>query len=174
MRPFHWQGDRLVADLDPPEAALLEQLVGEIQDLLSAQDPTASADRQATSRPADPVAERLLPAGHRSDPELAEDFRSMTETGLRREKLADAAVVLGTLDGGGGRVELDEEAAVAWLRTLNDVRLGIGVRLDVQETDDPLLRAEESGDPRWAAYSWLTVVQGLLVDVLASAPPRHP
>ncbi len=166
MRPFQWRGDRLVADLDPHEAELLKQLVGEIQDLLQALD--SSASDGGTER--DPVAARLLPDGHREDPELAADYRWLTEEGLRREKLADAAIVLDTMGQDGCRVELDADGAHAWLRTLNDVRLGIGVRLDVQESDDPLMRAEESGDVRWAAYSWLTAIQGLLVDVISDAP----
>ncbi|MDQ3735094.1 MAG: DUF2017 domain-containing protein [Actinomycetota bacterium] len=170
MRPFQWQGDRLVADLDSHEAQLLKQLVGEIQELLSVEAPSAVAS--ASGSVVDPVAERLLPDGHRDDPELAADYRSLTEEGLRRDKLADAAAVLDSIGQDGGRVDIDAEAAQAWLRTLNDVRLGIGVRLDVQESDDPLERVEETGDVRWAAYSWLTAVQGLLVDVLASPRER--
>jgi len=167
VRPFQWEGQRLVADLDPPEAALLRQVVSEIREVLSAGEPDlASAGTAAV----DPVAQRLLPDGHRSDPALAQDYRSLTEAGLRSEKLADANLVLGTLGPDGGRVELEQSAAEAWLRTLNDVRLAIGVGLDVQETDDPSVRAEETGDARWVAYSWLTAVQGLLVDVMVDNP----
>lgn len=163
MRAFRRRGDRLVAELDPSEAALLHQVVGEVRDLLAADD--ASSVGSGTGP--DPVIARLLPDGHRSDADLAADYRSLTEEGLRAEKLADAALVLDTVPVEGGRVTLDEDAAHAWLRTLNDVRLGIGVLLDVQDSDDPVLRAEESGDPRWVSYSWLTAVQGLLVDAIA-------
>jgi hypothetical protein len=31
----------------------------------------------------DPVMARLLPAGHRSDPEIAADYRELTESALR-------------------------------------------------------------------------------------------
>ncbi len=156
-----------MADVDPHEADLLRQLVAEVQELLTTEQPGA-AERGTEN---DPVAERLLPDGHRDDPALAADFRSLTEDGLRREKLADAAAVLGSMGPQGGQVELDADQAHAWLRTLNDVRLGLGVRLDVQESDDPLRRAEETGDVRWAAYSWLTAVQGLLIDELARIEP---
>ena len=37
---------------------------------------------------------------------------------------------------GGGDVSLDEEAAEAWLRALNDVRLALGVRLAVRDDMD--------------------------------------
>ncbi len=183
MTPFRWKRGRLVAEFEPHEAALLRQVVSEIRTVLSGaasgENSAPTSDRAAgglgTSRQdsgarPDPVRSRLLPDGHRSDPELAEDYRSLTEAGLRQEKLADAALLLDSVTEAGGRVELDESAAEAWTRTLNDVRLAIGVRLDVQESDDPMLRAEQTDDPRWAVYSWLTAVQGLLIDELIS---RH-
>lgn len=166
MSPFHWQGKCLVAAFDVTEVALLKQVVGEIRLVLRTH---VSGTTSAGPAGIDPVAQRLLPDGHRSDPELAQDYRGLTESGLRSEKLADADLVLGSIAADGGRVKLDQDAAQAWLRTLNDLRLAIGVRLDVQETDDPVVRAEQTGDPRWSAYSWLTAVQGLLVDVLADS-----
>jgi len=166
VTPFRWNRGRLVGDVEPYEAALLRQVVADVRDVLSAD---ASDDESGGSAGApDPVAERLLPDGHRSDRDLANDYRSLTEAGLRREKLADAALLLDTVSESGGWVELDENGAEAWIRTINDVRLAIGVRLDVRESDDPMDRAEQSGDPRWAAYSWLTAVQGLLVDALST------
>ncbi|MDQ4038425.1 MAG: DUF2017 domain-containing protein [Actinomycetota bacterium] len=169
MRPFHWEGQRLVAELDPSEAVLLRQVVAEIREVLTDGEPDDASTGPAQTNP---VTRRLLPDGHRSDPGLAQDYRSLTEAGLRSEKLDDADLLLDTVDPDGGRIELEQHAAEAWLRTLNDVRLAIGVRLDVQEADDPLKRAEETGDPRWAVYSWLTAVQGLLVDVLADSHAR--
>ncbi|MDQ3476782.1 MAG: DUF2017 domain-containing protein [Actinomycetota bacterium] len=163
MTPFRWRRGRLVAQFEPHEAALLRQVVSEIRDVLS---DAGSNGEPASERQADAVAQRLLPDGHRSDPALAEDYRSLTESGLRQEKLADAALLLDSVTDDGGRVELGQSEAEAWTRTLNDVRLAIGVRLDVQESDDPMLRAEQTGDPRWAVYSWLTAVQGLLIDAL--------
>ncbi|MGI8722140.1 MAG: DUF2017 domain-containing protein [Geodermatophilaceae bacterium] len=163
MTPFKWKRGRLVAQFEPHEAALLRQVVSEIRDVLSGAG--SDGESAGAARP-DPVAERLLPDGHRSDPVLAEDYRSLTESGLRQEKLADAALLLDSVSDDGGRVELGQSDAEAWTRTLNDVRLAIGVRIDVQESDDPMLRAEQTGDPRWAVYSWLTAVQGLLIDAL--------
>ena len=167
MTPFRWKQGRLVADVEPHEAALLRQVVSEIHDVLAE---TESDDLDRSTAGPDPVTARLLPDGHRSDPDLAQDYRSLTESGLRQEKLADAALLLDTVSEAGGRVELDENGAEAWIRTLNDVRLAIGVQLDIDESDDPMVRAEQTGDPRWAAYSWLTAVQGLLVDALSTKP----
>lgn len=173
MRPFRWKRGRLVTSVEPHEAALLRQAVTEVRDLLGGDGPGDPGDRpgaEAGSAARDPVRDRLLPDGHRSDPELARDYRSLTEAGLRAEKVADAARLLDTVPEAGGAVELDEPAAQAWLRTINDVRLAIGVRLDVQEADDPLERAAQTGDDRWAVYSWLTAMQGLLVEALLTSP----
>ena len=52
----------------------------------------------------DPVLERLLPPGHASDPEIATDYRDMTEAALREGKADDLATVRASLPVGGGEV----------------------------------------------------------------------
>jgi Domain of unknown function (DUF2017) len=120
--------------------------------------------------PDDPVLARLLPDAYRDDPEASGEFRRYTEQGLRSGKVAAARTVLATLPPGGGRVRLSEPEAQAWLRALNDVRLALGVRLDV--TDDFDERVEEIGpeDPRLAyveVYQWLAFLQESLVRALS-------
>ncbi len=120
--------------------------------------------------PDDPVLARLLPDAYRDDPEASGEFRRYTEQGLRSGKAAAARTVLATLPPGGGRVRLSEPEAQAWLRALNDVRLALGVRLDV--TDDFDERVEEIGpeDPRLPyveVYQWLAFLQESLVRALS-------
>lgn len=166
MTPFRWRRGRLVTTFEAHEAALLRQTVTEIRDLLGGRTSDTSGDPSDHAADWDAVRARLLPDGHRDDDALARDYRALTETGLRTEKTADADLLLDTLTDRGGKIELEADTARAWLRTINDVRLALGVQLDVQETDDPMQRAEQDGDARWAVYSWLTAVQGLLVDAL--------
>ena len=92
--------------------------------------------------PDDPVLARLLPDAYRDDTEAAGEFRRFTEQELRSGKLAAAQTVLDTLPEEGGRVELTEEDAQVWLRALNDVRLALGVRLDI--TEDTAQRTQRS------------------------------
>ena len=80
---------------------------------------------------------RLLPDGHRSDPEIAADYREMTESALRSGKTDDLAMVRATLPDGGGELRLDDDQAAAWLRTSNDLRLALGTRLDITEDSEP-------------------------------------
>ena len=159
MRPFRRKGDELVARLDPAEARILALLLDQLEQLLTADTEDVAGD---------PVLDRLLPAGHRSDPELAADYRDLTESSLRAGKAEDLATVRAGLPLDGGTVRLDPEEAGAWLRTSNDLRLALGTRLDIQEdTEPPEDLASEEGQ-QLAVYYWLTGLQGSLVDALAA------
>jgi len=155
MKPFRAIGAELVARLDPAEVSILGLLLDQLEQLLDADEVSD-----------DPVLQRLFPDGHRGNAEIAADYRDMTEESLRSGKADDLATVRATLPLGGGEVRLDRDQAGAWLRTTNDVRLALGVRLDItEETEPPDDPAEDEGQ-QLAVYYWLTAVQGSLVDAL--------
>jgi hypothetical protein len=159
MRPFRRRGDELVARLVDAEAGIVGLLLDQLEQLLEA-DPADSGG--------DPVLARLLPPGHTSDPEIAADYRELTEEGLRSGKADDLAMVRATLPPEGGEIRLDDDQARAWLRTTNDLRLALGTRLGVTaDTEPPEDPAGEEGS-QLAVYYWLTAVQGSLVDALAA------
>jgi hypothetical protein len=159
MRPFRaTRGGDVVAHLDPAEAGVVGLLLDQLEQLLA-----ADADDVA----GDPVMARLLPEGHRGDPELAADYRELTESSLRSGKSDDLAVVRATLPEGGGEVRLDRDQAGAWLRSSNDLRLALGTRLDVTEDTEPPEDIADEQDQQLAVYYWLTALQGSLVDALA-------
>jgi Domain of unknown function (DUF2017) len=159
MKPFRRKGDQLVARLGDAEAGIVGLLLDQLEQLLAA-DPADSGG--------DPVMERLLPPGHASDPDIAADYRELTESALRSGKADDLATVRATLPPDGGEVRLDDEQARAWLRTTNDLRLALGTRLGVTaDTEPPEDPADEEGS-QLAVYYWLTAVQGSLVDALAA------
>jgi hypothetical protein len=159
VKPFRRKGDQLVARLVDAEAGIVGLLLDQLEQLLEA-DPTDSGG--------DPVLARLLPPGHASDPELAADFRDLTEESLRTGKADDLAMVRATLPPEGGEIRLDDDQARAWLRTTNDLRLAMGTRLGVTaQTEPPEDPADEEGS-QLAVYYWLTAVQGSLVDALAA------
>jgi hypothetical protein len=161
MRPFRRRGDQLVARLVDAEAGIVGLLLDQLEQLLAA-DPVDTGG--------DPVLDRLLPPGYTGDPEIAADYRDMTEASLRSGKADDLATVRATLPPKGGEVQLDDEQARAWLRTTNDLRLALGTRLGVTaETEPPEDPADEEGS-QLAVYYWLTAVQGSLVDALAAGP----
>jgi hypothetical protein len=158
MRAFRFRHGDVVARLDPAEAGIVGLLLDQLEQLLA-----ADADDVA----GDPVMERLLPDGHRSDPELAADYRELTESSLRSGKSDDLAIVRATLPDGGGEVRLDPDQAGAWLRTSNDLRLALGTRLDITEDTEPPDEIADEQDQQLAVYYWLTALQGSLVDALA-------
>jgi hypothetical protein len=159
MRPFRRRGDELVARLVDAEASIVGLLLDQLEQLLAA-DPDDSGG--------DPVVERLLPPGHASDPEIAADYRDLTEAALRSGKADDLAIVRATLPPEGGEVRLDDDQARAWLRTTNDLRLALGTRLDITEDTEPPEEIADEQDQQLAVYYWLTALQGSLVDALAA------
>ncbi len=161
MRPFRSRGGALVASFEEAEVTILGLLLDQLEQLLTAEDADVRGDA---------VLGRLLPEGHRGDPQLAADYRELTEDALRSGKTDDLATVRATLPPDGGQLRLDAEQAGAWLRTTNDLRLALGTRLGISEdtgwgdAEDP---ASETGQ-QMAVYHWLTAVQGSLVDALAA------
>ena len=124
----------------------------------------------ATELPDDPVLARLLPDAYSDDPDASGEFRRYTEQGLRSAKVAAARTVLATLPPAGGKIRLSEPEAQAWLRSLNDVRLALSVRLGMTEELDDAEPGPDPDDPRAAylwVYQWLAILQESLVEALS-------
>jgi hypothetical protein len=179
MEPFRsTRGGGARAHLAPTEASLLRSLVGQVITLIAPEDQSggipawddlAALDAQLTT-PDDPVLARLLPDGYRDDPDAAGEFRKYTESSLRSAKQQAAQEMLDTLPEAGGRIQLTHDQAHAWLKALNDVRLALGVRLNVTEEFEQQWGQLRADDPQWAAYevyAWLGAVQESLVQALA-------
>jgi Domain of unknown function (DUF2017) len=160
VKPFRSaRGGDVVARLEPAEAGIVGLLLDQLEQLLEA---------DAEDVGGDPVIARLLPDGHRGDPELAADYRELTEASLRGGKADDLATVRATLPDGGGEVRLDADQAGAWLRTSNDLRLALGTRLDITDDTEPPEEITGDEDQQLAVYYWLTALQGSLVDALVA------
>jgi hypothetical protein len=138
-------------------------------------DPTEAAIEEmlglssSTRRPDDPILARLFPDGYSDDEQASGEFRRYTERGLRSGKMAAAQTILDTLPESGGRVDLSPEQAQAWLRSLNDIRLALGVQLDVTEDMRAMQQRAAQGGPQAAAmwvYDWLSLLQESLVHAL--------
>ena len=196
MAGFRRWGGGATARFGAAQAAIVRDLVGQVAELVGGDTPDegprddhpggpedarddglASADDLAAMMgltenaelPTDPVLARLLPDAY-DDPEASGEFRRYTEQGLRSGKVAAARTVLATLPPKGGRVRLSGPEAQAWLRALNDVRLALGVRLNVTEEFEDQWSRLGPQDPQWAAYevyAWLGAVQESLVQALA-------
>lgn len=190
------RGGGASARFAPAEARLLRNLAGQVAELVGGEQPPAefeggTGDEGGTADeggavdsgqleamfalsdsamlPDDPVLARLLPDAYPDDPAAAGEFRRYTESGLRSGKAAAARTLLDTLPEDGGRVRLSADEAEAWLRSLNDIRLALGVRLEVTEDREDMLKRASEGSPQAAGlwiYDWLTLLQETLVEAL--------
>jgi hypothetical protein len=96
------------------------------------------------------------------------------EAELRTQKASDAAIVLEALAPAEGTsdpvVEIPVPEQIAWLRTLNAMRLVLGARLGIDTDKDAELVDEiEPSDERAPiadVYHWIGYVQSLLLDAI--------
>lgn len=124
------------------------------------------------------VSHRLFPRAyldHAEEP-AEEEWQRLMHADLLQGKLEALAAVEASLArgepvrGGRVRVELESDETHAWLSALNDLRLAMGVMLEI--TDDLDIAGVDPSDPRAPGlhlYGWLTWVQGDLVEVVSGA-----
>jgi hypothetical protein len=120
--------------------------------------------RDVLDDPDDPVLDRLFPKAYPDDEQRQAEYRLLAHVELVDSHLA----ALATLESSAGAEHLDNEQADAWMRALNEVRLVIGMRLDVTEEGDE--RPTSGDDPRlptFAAYDYLSMLQSELIEALA-------
>jgi hypothetical protein len=178
VRPFRRRFGKFVGWLEPAEASLIADLVDQVRQLLATRRTESPADPLAaltgmtvgpSTPPTDPAVARLLPDFHAEDTELSAGLRVLHEPDLIAEKDAAAVALLDSLPRGGGQVRLDEDNAGAWIAALNDVRLALGVRLEITEDDElpPGAQDPQSAEAAmYATYRWLSAVQDSLVTAL--------
>ena len=120
--------------------------------------------RVLLASPGDAATSRLFPNPYPDDEQREQEYRLLAHTELLESHLAALEVLEKSADAD----RLDEEQANAWIRALNEIRLVLGSRLDLTDDGpDPPLEPEDPRLPVFAAYDYLTRVQGELVDALA-------
>ena len=134
-----------------------------------------------TQPPGDPTLRRLLPDFYKSDDDdfplnldtsdsLNAALRSLHEPEIIEAKRLAAQQLLDTVPDNGGRFELTEDDANAWIAAVNDIRLTLGVMLDIGPEGPERLAADHPLAVHFDVYQWLTVLQEYLV--LALMGPR--
>jgi hypothetical protein len=172
-------GPRFRSGLDSHEAALLKNLVASMIGLLDERESAAPADELETitgiktgnSEPPDNATlQRLLPDfskpegnGAESTDSLNAALRSLHEPTIIDIKRLAAQQLLDTLPDDGGRFELTEDAANAWVAAVNDLRLALGTMLEISPNGPDRLPDDHPLAPHLDVYQWLTVLQEYLV-----------
>lgn len=170
---------RIILRVDVVERGLVASLLEQLIDLVAPDVEASDADPLATmvgidaeaTRPQDPVLARLFPDAYRDDGPAADDFRRFTERGLREQKQANARTALESIVGSGSKITLSPDQARSWLGALTDVRLALGVRLELTDDNHEALLTLPDDDPRAAMvhiYDWLTYLQETLVRCLVT------
>jgi len=183
-------GPRFRSSLASHEAALLKNLVTAMIDLLDERESSSPSDELEeitgiktgnTQPPGDPMLRRLLPDFHKPDGEVSTDppdtseslnaaLRSLHEPEIIDAKRIAARQLLDTVPDNGGRFELTEQAANSWIAAVNDLRLTLGVLLEIGPQGPERLPADHPLAAHLDVYQWLTVLQEYLVLVLMGKP----
>jgi hypothetical protein len=177
-------GPRFRSSLAPHEADLLKNLVTALMGLLDERESSSPADELEeitgiktgnSEPPRESTLRRLLPDFHKSDEDdssadtsesLNAALRSLHEPEIIDAKRVAAQELLDTLPDGGGRFELTEDGANAWIAAVNDIRLTLGVLLEIGPEGPDRLPDDHPLAPHYDVYQWLTVLQEYLVLVL--------
>ncbi|OBH43921.1 DUF2017 domain-containing protein [Mycobacterium mantenii] len=178
-------GPRFRSSLASHEAALLRNLATAMIGLLDERESSSPADELEeitgiktgnAEPPNDPTLRRLLPDFYRQDdeddasPDAADSLnaalRSLHEPDIVNAKRVAAQRLLDTVPDDGGRFELTEEDANSWIGAVNDIRLSLGVMLEVGPDGPERLPPDHPLAVHFDVYQWLTVLQEYLVLVL--------
>jgi hypothetical protein len=155
--------DRVRVRLGLDEVAVLRDLPGQLREVLA-----EPGD--------DPVNRRLFPPAYLEpdDADRDAEYRGLMHDELVQAKLANVEVVAGTLARGSQSmrrwtVDLTEEEATAWLGVLNDLRLALGVRLEITEDFDGQVDDADPRAPAMHLLSYLGWLEEHLLEALSSA-----
>ena len=143
---------RFRLNLSTDERAVLASLVAQLRELLVAEQ-DMGADH-------DPNLRRLYPTAYPDDEEQSRDYEELVGDDLLAGRLDALDTVEGTLEVD----SLDEAGLVAWMRSMNDLRLVLGTRLDVDEDPDDV----DPDDPDAAAYAVYGYLGWLLEHIVES------
>jgi hypothetical protein len=181
------EGPRFRSSLASHEADLLKNLVNALLGLLDERESSSPADELEeitgiksgnSEPPGDPTLRRLLPDFYRPDDEDASGSGTETPDGLNAAlrnlhepdiidaKRVAAQQLLDTVPESGGRFELTEDQADAWISAVNDIRLALGVMLEIGPDGPERLPTDHPMATHFDVYQWLTVLQEYLVLVL--------
>ncbi|CAN5319587.1 DUF2017 domain-containing protein [soil metagenome] len=184
-------GPRFRSSLDPHEAALLQNMVTSLVGMLDERESSSPTDELEqitgmrtghTAAPDDATLGRLLPdffrpqndhpAGSAAAESLNSALRSLHEPDIIDAKRQAAQRLIETCPQGGGRIELSEDDANAWIASVNDVRLALGTMLDIGDGGPDALPPEHPMAGHLDVYQWLTVLQEYLVLSLMGSSTR--
>jgi hypothetical protein len=143
--PIRAENSGFVIDIDDDETALVQRLTAELRSLLLDPDPSIAAEA---------LLARLFPVAYPDDAEREDEYQRLMREELVASKLSALQIVDDALREGG---EIDEPGLVAFMQSINSVRLVLGTMLKV--TDDPDADEVSEGlddSPEYNLYAYLS------------------
>lgn len=139
------RGGRFALRISGAERDVLRSLPAQLRQLMTGHDVGANPDLR-----------RLFPAAYPDDPEKAAEYDAMVRDDLVAQRLAAIDVMERTIDSD----RLSEEELLAWLSSINDLRLVLGTRLDVAEDLSELdVTADDPRAESLALYAYLSLLE---------------
>ena len=167
MNPVERQDDgSLKVSLPHAEGLVLCSLPQRIEDLLSQDD----FNRR--------IADRLFPVAY-EDADKQAEYRKLLGDDLKKRKLESVEVFKNTLESwditqSGVEVTIPAESVETWLGFLNDMRLYLGIELDITGNDwSAGLDSEEEIGEELALLYLLTWLQQCILDALGFVQERY-
>ena len=139
--------DGFVVELDPDESALVLRLLDELRALLTDENPSDEARVLMV---------RLFPVAHPDDEDAEAEYQRWMRDELVQSKLAAFDLVQEMLTDESG-VAVDEGRLIAFMQSVNSIRLVLGTMLGV--TDDPDIAEVDEGfedSPEYHLYAFLS------------------
>ena len=110
---------------------------------------------------ADPGLKRLFPTAYADDPERDREYHALVRDDLADRRRVAVDTFVETID----ETRLTEEQLLAWMGSVNDLRLVLGTRLDVSEETELAAHADDPEAPLLALYAYL----GFLLEAIVAA-----
>lgn len=137
------------------EREILRDLPAQLQSLLDDADAAEDA-----------VVRRLYPSAYPDDPAASAEFDGYVRDDLTAQRLAAIETMSRTIDA----THVAEDELLAWLSAINDLRLVLGVRLNVTEESAPAdFAGDEDAAGSYAIYAYLSYLEEEIVEALSSA-----
>jgi Domain of unknown function (DUF2017) len=154
--PVRADGDGFVVTLGPDETALVRRLIGELREILTDETPNSEARALLV---------RLFPVVHADDPEAEAEYQRLMRDELVQSKLAAFAIVDEIL---GSPTRIDEGRLMAFMQSVNSIRLVLGTMLGVSDEPDlPEVTPGFEDAPEYHLYVWLSWLLDHIVGALS-------
>ena len=143
---------RFVVRLSAQERDAVRMFTGQLRVLLTSENPSS-----------DPAVARLFPPAQPDDVLGNLEYEQHHGNELLLGRLEAIDTVERTLD----RDELGEDDLLAWLGSLNSIRLVVGTRLGVtEESSEADFSGDEQTSEMFSLYGYLTWLEGWIIEAL--------